>query len=132
MDYVKINGVAYDVIVAGVEENFNILYSENTGRTISVGARMTLDPLGSFFGHNVIFCRKPGKERVYDQLYTFLSEPRYDGIPIEIVHNQETIAYDAYVSSGARALQKIDKNTGKVYWGEFTVNFVPMEAQVTP
>jgi hypothetical protein len=30
MDYVKINGVAYDVVVLELEENFNILYSENT------------------------------------------------------------------------------------------------------
>ena len=34
MDYVKIGGRAYDVIVTELTENFNILYSENTGRTM--------------------------------------------------------------------------------------------------
>ena len=57
MDYVKIDGTAYDVLVINIEESFNILYSENTGRTISTGAKMTLDPLGTFIGHNVTFKR---------------------------------------------------------------------------
>lgn len=132
MDYIKIGGKQYNAIVTELSENFNILYSENTGRTMSTGARMTLDPLGTFFGHKVKFQRKKGFEAEYDELYNFVSLPRYDGIPVEIVHNQETIKYDAYISQGERALKKIDLKTGKVYWGEFSLNIVPMEAQVLP
>ena len=132
MDYIKIGGKQYNTIVTELSENFNILYSENTGRTMSTGARMTLDPLGTFFGHKVKFQRKKGFESEYDELYNFVSLPRYDGIPVEIVHNQETIKYDAYISQGERALKKIDLKTGKVYWGEFSLNIVPMEAQVLP
>lgn len=132
MDYVKIGGRAYDVLVVELSENFNILYSENTGRTISAGARMTLDPLGTFFGHKITFARKNGKEAEYDRLFDFVSQPRYDGIPVEIVHNQKTISYDAYISQGERALKRIDEKTGKVYWDKFSVNVVPMEAQILP
>lgn len=132
MDYVKIGGRQYDVVVTKVSETFNILYSENTGRTISEGARMTLDPIGTFYGHKITFQRKNGYEAEYDRLYDYISKPRYDGIPVEIVHNQETISYEAYISTGERALQRIDTNTGKVFWGEFSVNIVPMEAQVLP
>lgn len=132
MDYVKIGGKAYDVLVVELSENFNILYSENTGRTISTGARMTLDPLGTFFGHKITFARKNGKEAEYDRLFDFVSQPRYDGIPVEIVHNQTTISYDAYISQGERALKRIDEKTGKVYWDKFSVNVVPMEAQILP
>lgn len=132
MDYVKIGGRAYDVLVVELSENFNILYSENTGRTISTGARMTLDPLGTFFGHKITFARKNGKEAEYDRLFDFVSQPRYDGIPVEIVHNQTTISYDAYISQGERALKRIDEKTGKVYWDKFSVNVVPMEAQILP
>lgn len=132
MDYVKIGGRAYDVLVVELSENFNILYSENTGRTISTGARMTLDPLGTFFGHKITFARKNGKEAEYDRLFDFVSLPRYDGIPVEIVHNQTTISYDAYISQGERALKRIDEKTGKVYWDKFSVNVVPMEAQILP
>lgn len=131
MDYVKINGKSYDVIVAAVTESFNILNSEEAGRTIAPGAPMVLAPLGTFYGHHITFRRKAGCEREYDELYDFVSKPRYDGIDVEIVHNQTTIAYEAYVSTGQRALQRIGKD-GKVYWGEFALNITPMEAQVIP
>lgn len=132
MDWVKIGGKSYDVVVTAIEENFSILYSENTGRTMSNGARMTLDPLGTFYGHKITFKRKQGKEEVFDSLFDFVSQPRYDGIPVEIVHNQTTIAYDAYISAGTRNLKRIDEVNGKVYWDSFQLNIVPMEAQVTP
>ncbi len=132
MDYVKIGGKAYDVLVIELSENFNILYSENTGRTISTGARMTLDPLGTFIGHKITFKRKQGREAEYDKLFDYVSKPRYDGIPVEIVHNQTTISYDAYISQGERALKKIDVNSGVVYWDTFSVNIIPMEAQIVP
>ena len=132
MDYCKINGKSYDVLVTAIEESFTILYTENTGRTISEKARMTLDPIGTFFAHKVTFRRSKGNFEEFDELYRFLSTPRYDGFPIEIVHNQETIKYDAYVSQGARALQRIAQKISKTFWGELSVNFIAMEAQVIP
>jgi hypothetical protein len=132
MDLVKIGGRAYDVLVTEISENFNILYSENTGRTMSAGARMSLDPLGTFYGHKITFKRRNGKEREYDELYEYLSVPRFDGIPVEIVHSQTTISYEAYVSNGERSVKRVDPSTGVVYWDSFSVNIIPMEAQVTP
>ena len=132
MDYVKIGGIPWDVVVESVSENFNILYSENTGRTMSRGAKMTLDPLGAFYGHKVTFRRKQGKEIVFDQLFDFVSVPRYDGIEVEIVHNQSTLKYKAYISNGERGLKRIDAKSGKVYWDAFSLNIVPIEAQVLP
>ena len=132
MEYVKIGGKVWDVIVTEISENFNILYSENTGRTMSAGARMTLDPLGCFIGHKISFQRKQGNEAEYDRLFDYVCQPRYDGIPVEIVHNQTTLKYDAYISQGERALKRIDPKTNKVYWDKFSLNIVPMEAQVFP
>ena len=132
MEYVKIGGKVWDVLVTEISENFNILYSENTGRTMSVGARMTLDPLGTFFGHKITFQRKQGNEKEYDTFFEFVSNPRYDGIPVEIVHGQTTLVYDAYISQGERTLKRIDTKTGKVYWDKFSLNIVPMEAMVLP
>lgn len=131
MEYFKIDGRNYDVLVTSIEESFNILYSENTGRTMSQAARMTLDPLGTFFGHKVVVKRKQGYEAEFDALYDYVSQPRYDGISVEIVHDQTTIKYDAYISNGARHLSKITKD-GAIHWGELQLNIVPMEAQVLP
>ena len=93
---------------------------------------MTLDPLGTFYGHKITFMRKQGYEAEYDRLFDYVSVPRYDGIPVEIVHNQTVLKYDAYISTGERALKRINPATGKVYWDSFSLNIVPMEAQVLP
>lgn len=131
MDYFKIDGKRYNVLVTNIEESFNILYSENTGRTMSTGAGMVLDPLGTFFGHKVTVQRKEGHEREFDNLYDYVSKPRYDGISVDIVHNQTTLKYNAYVSNGTRNLQRITKSD-VVKWGELQLNIVPMKAQVIP
>ena len=130
MDYVKLNGKSYDVLVTELSENFNILYSENTGRSLSAGARMILDPLGTFYGHKVTFKRKRGFEAEFDALYDLVSKPTADGIDVEIVHGQSTISYEAYISNGERALQRIDADKGIVYWDALSVNIIPMEAQI--
>lgn len=132
INYFRVGNRTYDVLVTAIEESWTILYSENTGRTLAAGARMTLDPLGTFFSHKVTVRRKQGYEQEFDDLVDYVSTPRYDGIPVEIVHNQTSIAYEAYISSGSRALNKIDLKNNKVYWGELTLNIVPIEAQVKP
>ena len=137
MNYFRINGKSYDVIVTGIEENFNILYSKNTGRTIAEGAPMTLDPLGSFYGHKVSLRRKTGFEKQFDEVYEIVSKPisvveEEDALLFEVAHLQSTISYRAYVSSGSRAVEKIDEKKEKVYWGELSLNIVPIKAQVLP
>lgn len=130
MNYCVINGKSYDVIVTAIEESFTILYTENTGRNIE-GA-MILDPIGTFFTHKVTFKRCKENVKEFDDLYNFLTIPRNDGFDIEIVHNQTTIKYKCYVSQGTRTLQRIVERIKKVLWGELSVNFVPIEAQVIP
>lgn len=132
MEYCKIGGRNYDVLVTSIEESFSILFTENTGRTLEKGARMTLDPLGVFFSYKVVFKRSKENYADFDRLFDYLSTPRYDGIPVEFVHNQTTWKFDAYVSQGSRKLQKIVERIKRVFWGELSVNFIPMEAQVLP
>lgn len=135
MEFFKINGKSYNVLVTSIEENFNILYSENTGRTID--GRITLDPIGTFFGHKVTCIRKKGYEKDFDDLYELLTIPRRveeeeDALLFEVAHLQDSIAYRGYVSNGIRPLIKIDEKQNKIHWGEFTMNIIPIRAQVTP
>lgn len=137
MNYFRINGINYEVVVTGIVESFNILYSENTGRVISTGAQMVLDPLGTFIGHKVTIKRKNGYESEYDSLYDLIIKPRRvlkkeDALLFEVAHLQDSIAYAGYVSTGERKLERIDEKTGKIYWGELTLNIIPIEAQVLP
>lgn len=131
-DWLQIDGKSYNVSVLSIKESASILYSENTGRTMSIGARMTLDPLGTFIGHKIVVARKGQNTREYDNLYNYLIQPRYDGIRVKAVHNQSTIDYDAYVSAVEREVQRIDGAGKVVYWKEMDINIVPMEAQVLP
>lgn len=131
-DWLQIDGKTYDVSVLSIRESANILYSKNTGRTISIGARMVLDPLGTFIGHKITVTRKSANVRDYDRLYTDIIRPRYDGMRVKVVHNQTTIDYDAYVSAAEREVERIDDVGKVVYWKEMDINIVPMEAQVLP
>ena len=132
MDYVKIGGKAYDVIVTNIERNFEILQSPNAGATLAPGARETLDPLGTRIGHKITFKRKPGYEKEFDELWDFVIQPRFDGVWVDIVYNQDTLKYEARFVSGNQQLKKIDPVTKKVYWGELVLDIVPIEAQVKP
>lgn len=130
MDYFKINGKAYDVSVLGIEETFTIMYTENTGRVLSDGAPMMLDAIGTFFGHEVKIARKGNNSAEFDALYKLITRPRNTGLSFDIVHNQDVLNYEGYVSKGKKALQRITTN-GEVIWDGLTITIAPMKAQVT-
>lgn len=131
MDYVKIGGKVWNVRIIEITESFNIMDTENAGRVIANGA-MTLDRIGTFWGHKVTFARDKATVTEFDNLFSYLAYPRNGGIPVEMVHGQSTIAYEAYVASGERKLKRIDTKNGVVYWDTFSANFISMKAQVTP
>ena len=133
MEVVRIGGRLWKVHITEITESFSILYSENTGRTMAEGT-MTLDPIGTFYNYKVTFSREQGQEKEYDELFNFLAVPRYDGLEVNIIHNQALWdkPFMAYVSQGERALKRIDPKTKKVYWDKFTANIIPMKAMVLP
>ena len=132
MNYVEIDGKPYDVIVSSIQRSPEIRQSENAGATLAEGAEETLDPLGTFITYIVGFTRKQGKEIEFDNLWETLIKPRYDGVWVDIVYNQTKLKYKAKFEISPQAVDKIDKRTGKVYWGEISVNIVPTKAQVLP
>ena len=133
MEVVRIGGRLWKVHITEITESFSILYSENTGRTMAEGT-MTLDPIGTFYNYKITFSREQGQEKEYDELFNYLAVPRYDGLEVNIIHNQALWEkpFMAYVSQGERALKRVDPKTKKVYWDKFTANIIPMKAMVLP
>lgn len=131
-NWLEIDGKTWDVVVLSIKESGNILYSSNTGRTTSVGARMSLDPLGTFIGHTIKVKRRHNNVKAYDDLCEYIRKPRYNGVKLKAVDNQTTLDYDAYVSNYERDVESIDERGRVVHWKEMTLNFVPMEAQILP
>ena len=130
MNYVKIDGNVWDVDVgiSEYEETFSVLDGENAGR-VKANARMIRDIYGTFLGHKVTFFRRGDKVSEFDALWDYLKQPR-ESVQLEAADGQTTLSYEAYYTSGSRKLQKVEN--GVNYWDQLQINFIPMEAQITP
>lgn len=133
MNYVKINGISYDVGVAisAYEETFNVLDGKNAGRAIN--GRMVRDIVGTYIGHNITFFNKGGEKgnAAFDALWDALkSLSVHDSVMLEVVDGQNQISYEAYYTSGNRRIKNVVG--GVNYWDELQISFIPMEAQITP
>lgn len=132
MNFFEVDGKSYDVIVTNIQRSAKIMQSENAGVTIGSGAEEILDPIGTFVSYSVTVKRRKGHEKEFDELWDILTRPIYDGVFVNIVYNQSTIKFKAKFSVDAQNIERIDKKTGKVYWGEMNINIVPIKAQVLP
>lgn len=131
-NWLDIDGQKFNVTVTSIKESGTILYSDNTGRTLAVGAPMTLDPLGTFYNYLITVKRNGDDVDDYDKLYDYIMTPRYRGMTITAPHNQGTIQFEAYISAAEREVKRIDDNGKKVYWKEMSLTITAMRAQVTP
>lgn len=132
MNLVEIDGKVYDVIVVSIERSAEIRQSENAGATLAEGAEETLDPIGTFITHTVTFRRRHGHESEFDALWDCVTKSYLTGVWVNVVYNQTTLKYKAKFSVYPQGVQRIDKNTGKVYWNDLVVSLIPTKAQVTP
>lgn len=131
MNYIKINGVLFDVNVAisAYSRNFNVLDGENAGRTLS--GRMVRDVIGTYIGHNVTVFRKGDNYQGLDAFWDYLIQHSTDdSVLLEAADGQKTISYQAYYTSGTQDIEKVEN--GINYWGEIQVNFIPIDAQYRP
>lgn len=127
---VKIDGVTYDAAVTAIAETFNVLEGHNTG-TALYRQREIRDLTGIKIGHTVTFAADNDPE-AFDALCDHLFGTVREYVELEIVHNQKTISYQAAYNTGSRRVAHIDDNTDTVYWDELTVEFRPMETQISP
>ncbi len=131
MNYVKINGVSFDVTVAisEIEESFNVTDGDNAGRSVLSGT-MIRDIIGTFIGHKITFFNGKSNED-FDALWDYLvAHSVDDSVMLEAADGQASISYAAYYTSGTRKLRSA--SDGVNYWDEIEVSFIPMDAQVRP
>lgn len=132
MTYCKLNGTSFDVDVAisAYKRKLNILHGDNAGRTMD--GTMVLDPLGAYLGREVTFFRKGDNYAALDALWDFLVEHSMDkkGVLLEAADGQSVLSFQCYYGDTEQSIEEV--RDGINYWGEFTVNFVPMKAQVAP
>ena len=129
MNYVKINGISFDVGVAisSYEENFNVLDGDNAGRVMT--GRMVRDIIGTYLGHKVTFFNI--NNEAFDALWDYLVEHSVDdSVTLEAVDGQKQLSYEAYYTSGTRKIRTVEDSVN--YWDELEINFIPMDAQVKP
>lgn len=147
MKWFKIDGREWDVKIFEPKESFTILYSENTGRTLSEGAPMVLDPLGTFFNYSLTVGKNKNKPEEFDALWDYISKPRKSPMLVVLPRNQcvwhtaddegnDIEGFFAYVSNGERGIKTIQENIDGtlkfVDYDTFTMNIIATKAQVIP
>lgn len=123
---------AFDVTVAisDYEEWFEVLDGENAGRSQALSARMIRDVIGTFVGHNITFFSN-GNNDDFNALWTWLKTHSVDeSVFIRAADNNDVIEYECYYTAGRRKMHDSDGTVNR--WEAISVNFVPMEAAITP
>ena len=131
MNYIKLIGVVFDaeVAISKYNRSFSVLDGENAGRVMT--GRMVRDIIGTYIGHKLTVFRRGDNYQGLDAFWDYLVEHSVDeSVLLEAADGQTTLSYEAYYTSASQDLEKGED--GVTYWGEIAVNFIPMEAQVTP
>lgn len=131
MSYIKLNGRSFDadVAISKYNRNFNVLDGDNAGRVMT--GRMVRDIIGTYIGHKITVFRRGDNYAGLDELWDYLvAHSVDDSITLEAADGQTTISYEAYYTSASQDIEQVIN--GVNYWGEIEINFIPMEAQVTP
>lgn len=126
---IKIDGTSYDVLVTAIEETFEVVEGGNSGIAL-YRQREIRDLAGVKIGHRVTFAAGENPE-AFDRLVGYLFGSLREYVTIEAVHDQDVISYEAAYNTGSRRVRNIDDETDTVYWDELTVEFRPMETQIS-
>jgi hypothetical protein len=131
VSYIKINGKVFDADVAISKYNryFNVLDGSNAGRVMT--GSMVRDIIGTYIGNKITVFRRGDNYAGLDEFWDYLlAHSVDDSVTLEAADGQTTISYEAYYTSASQDIEKVEG--GVNYWGDIEVNFIPMEAQLTP
>lgn len=124
----KIDGREFDVLVTGIQRNFNVIEGANSGTAIR-NQRELRDILGVKIGHSVSFSGDENPDE-YEELIEYLFGSIRESVMIDIIHGQKRIQYEAAYNTASDSVSHIDNDNDIVYWNELTVEFRPIENQI--
>ena len=90
---------------------------------------MVRDIIGTYYNYKILFETKYLSTDEYDNLYAKLSAP-VDYHMITVPYGQETLTFQAYITSGSDTLRKVRGN--KNDWTGLSVDFIAISPQRTP
>lgn len=125
----KIDGISYDVLVSAIEETYNVIEGANSGTAIAK-QREIRDVLGVKIGHKITFSPGDNPEN-FDELKNYLFGAVRPSVILEVASDQSTITYEAAYNTGARRVAYINDDDNIVGWDDLTVDFRPIEMQIT-
>jgi hypothetical protein len=114
------------VIVMALERSFQVLDGENSGR--SQNGTMIRDIIGTYYNYTLELDTTEATAEQYDELYEAISAPvAYHTLVVP--YGQNTLAFDAYVTSGTDNLLRMDEINK---WSGISVKFIAMKPQRYP
>lgn len=129
MSCFKIDGIEFtNAVVSNPERSFSITDGENAGRLITI-AKMERDILGTFYNYTITVDHSFMSDEEYSEFYELISAP-VDSHTLEVPYNNETLVFEAYITSGKDKLLGIRRN--KNIWSELSLSFVAMAPQRRP
>lgn len=120
---VIIDGHNYNLFIpaGGITRSFSVADSDNAGRLAN--GEMVRDIIGTYYNYTIQFETGYLSDAEYTSLYNVLSAP-VDSHVITVPYNQETLTFNAYVTSGRDTLKTA--RGGRNKWQGLSVDFIAM------
>jgi len=122
MSIFSIDGVVYNVAVTSLERSFQVLDSDDSGRTTNL--EMYRDVLGTFYTYAIELNTKKLNKTDYDAIYEVLSSP-VDFHDIILPYGQTTYSFEGYVTNGQDSL--INSSDSGNLWDNLSFNVIAKE-----
>lgn len=122
----KIDDRDFDVLITGIERNFNVIEGENSGVSL-YKQRELRDIKGIKIGHTITFDGSENPDE-YNELIEYLFGSIRNSVVIDIIHGRTRIRYEAAYNTAADKVSHTDENAA--YWNELSVDFRPIENQI--
>lgn len=124
-----IDNKAYPTVrVTGLKRSFTIADGPLAGRNVQ--GEMIRDVIGTFYNYTLeLWCNRLSREE-YDEFYEIISSPQ-DSHVLEVPYGQNTLVFDAYITSGEDELKHMSETDGN-FWQGISCSFVAMKPKRRP